>query len=557
MRHAVLPATLLFTRVIAVGISIRFIAGALLGCSIYSNSALSTDYYWSDGNSSAANPAEACNLSGRHTYSDHPNQLFDHSEMGGVEGSTSYCQHYFTWNLPDVSGVYKGGRSVVSLYGSTCPSGTGPYNPVTGICDPREHKLQPGDKCEDQGTANRSDPKIWDDTVNACVKFTESKGDAPCSYIASQSSSSSGTAYTVAGVLDKGGNAVAPPSFADSSLSCHVKTISSSECIINVQGAISCNVMGKLTGTANGAGINSIKDATCTAEKPCEQKTPEITTTQDPCIPLGDGSGGSSCTETKKTETQGSQNCGLVNGVYKCITRLPRSNGISTKTNVAKQALPDGSVQITTVKNAANTVCSDVNTCIEKTSTTTTKTITSSSGTTKTEVSCKGACTPDGQGLESNPSAGTGNGNGDGSGEGSNGTASATDDCVTPPPCDGDPFLCAILKQQHIDTCKLMAAPTDQELSEMQGRVDAQYSAIQANQDSMDSKVNNLLNGFKSASTGTGGGVGKCLPDIKFSVLGHSVIFAFSKTCEALSFLRYAVLAAAYLFAARVVVREI
>lgn len=538
------------------GISIRFIAGALLGCSIYSNSVLATDYYWSDGISSAANPAEACNLAGKSTYSNHQNQIFDHSEITGVEGDYASCQHYFVWSLPDTQGVHRGTSSLLRLYGSTCPTGTGPYNPITGICDPQEHKLQPGDKCEDQGAANRSDPKIWDDTVNACVKFTESKGDAPCSYIASQSSSSSGTAYTIAGVLDKGGNAVAPPSFADSSLSCQVKTISSSECTITVQGSISCNVIGKLTGKANGAGINSIKDATCTAEKPCEQKTPEITTTQDPCIPLGDGSGGSSCTETKKTETQGSQNCGLVNGVYKCITRLPRSNGISTKTNVAKQALPDGSVQITTVKNATNTVCSDVNTCTEKTSTTTTKTITSSSGTTKTEVSCKGTCTPDGQGLESNPSAGTGSGNGNNSEEGSDGTASATDDCVTPPLCDGDPFLCAILKQQHIDTCKLMAAPTDQELSEMQGRVDAQYSAMQVNQDSMDSKVNNLLNGFKSASTGTGGG-GKCLPDIKFSVLGHSMTFAFSKTCEALGFLRYAVLAAAYLFAARIVAREI
>lgn len=537
------------------GIYIRSITVALLSCLFYCNSALATDYYWSDGYSSAANPAEACNLSGRHTYSGHPNQLFDHSEMESVAGNTSYCQHYFTWNLPDVSGVYKGGKSQVRLYGSTCPTGTGPYNPITGICDPQEHKLQPGEKCEDQGASNRSDPKIWDDTVNACVKFTESQGDAPCAYIASQNPSAPGTSYTVAGVLDKGGNAVAPPSFADSSLSCQVKTISSSECTINVQGAVSCNVMGKLTGKANGAGTNNVKDATCTAEKPCERKVPEITTTQAPCIPVGNGAGGSSCTETKKTEAQGSQNCGLVNGIYKCITRLPRSNGIGIKTNISKQNLPDGSVQVTTVKNSTHTVCSDVKTCTEKTSTTTTNTITSPSGTTKTEASCKGTCTPDGHGLESNPNAGTGNGKG--GEEGSAGTASTTDDCMAQPPCDGDPFLCAVLKQQHIDTCKLMAGPTDQERSEMQGRIDAQKSAMQANQEAMDSKVSDLLSGFKSASTGAGSGGGKCLPDIKFSVFGHSLTLAFSSACDALSFLRYAVLAAAYLFAARVVIREV
>ncbi len=54
---------------------------------------------------------------------------------------------------------------------------------------------------------------------------------------------------------------------------------------------------------------------------------------------------------------------------------------------------------------------------------------------------------------------------------------------------------------------------------------------MQSNQDAMDSKVNDLLSVFKSASSGAGSGAGKCLPD--------------------------AVLAEAYLFAARVVIREV
>ncbi|MCP1445497.1 hypothetical protein J3D54_004629 [Pseudomonas sp. GGS8] len=537
----------------------RIKAVALFGCLLFSSRSFALDYFWSNGvGANGPNPSIACAADGQQVYAKNPNQAFAKSEVETLEGLSAYCRHYYT-NTPasgadDTTKAYKGASSIITRRGDSCPTRTGPYDPVTGICKPQQQpQYEPGEKCKDQGTANPSNPKIWDDTVNACVNFTEAKGDAPCTYIAN--AGSLGTAYTVSGNLDKVGNAVAPPTFIDEILSCQVRTISSSECTINVKGAISCNVIGKLTGKANPAGDVNAADALCPNGK-CPVKEPETQTKEEDCNLVSDGAGGSSCTESKKTETLGSQNCGLVNGEYKCVTRFPRSNGIGIKTNTSKQNLPDGSVQVTTVKNSTHTVCSDVNTCTEKTSTTMTKAITSPSGTTKTEASCKGTCTPDGNGLESNPNAGTGNGKGNGE-EGGAGTASTTDDCTVPPPCDGDPFLCAVLKQQHIDTCKLMAGPTDQERSEMQGRIDVQKSAMQANQEAMDSKVNDLLGGFKSASTGVGSGGGKCLPDIKFSVLGHSLTLAFSKTCDALSFLRYAVLAAAYLFAARVVIREV
>ncbi|WP_350650246.1 hypothetical protein, partial [Pseudomonas sp. HY13-MNA-CIBAN-0226] len=81
-------------------------------------------------------------------------------------------------------------------------------NEVTKLCSLLNTK-KPGDKCDDQTGGSAANPMIWDDTVNKCVRLSESQGDAPCTQIKNQGGS--GTAYTVAGNLDKGGNAVAPP----------------------------------------------------------------------------------------------------------------------------------------------------------------------------------------------------------------------------------------------------------------------------------------------------------------------------------------------------------
>lgn len=536
----------------------RIKAAALFGCLLFSSRGFAVDYFWSNGvGADGPNPSVVCAADGQQAYAGNPNQSFAKSEVEALDGFRADCRHYYR-NTPasgadDTTKMYKGAIGIVNRRGDSCPTRTGPYDPATGMCPPQlQPPYEPGEKCDDQTGASKLNPYIFDPSVGQCVKFFNAGQQASCKYMGNNFVNP--IAYAVAGNIDSTGNAVAPPTFTSDSMSCQAKTISSSECTLNVRGAVSCNVLGMFTGEVNNEGINNAADALCPNGK-CPVKEPETQTKEEGCKPVGDGAGGSSCTESKQTETQGLQSCGLVNGEYTCITRLPRSNGIGIKTNISKQNMSDGSVQVTTVKNSTHTVCSDVKTCTEKTSTTTTKTITSPAGTTKTEASCKGTCTPDGQGLESNPNAGTGNGKG--GEEGSAGTASTTEDCTAPPPCDGDPFLCAVLKQQHIDTCKLMAEPTDQERSEMQGKIDAQKSAMQANQEAMDSKVNDLLSGFKSASTGVGSGGGKCLPDIKFSVLGHSLTLPFSKACDALSFLRYAVLAAAYLFAARVVIREV
>ncbi|WP_350649743.1 virulence factor TspB C-terminal domain-related protein, partial [Pseudomonas sp. HY13-MNA-CIBAN-0226] len=122
--------------------------------------------------------------------------------------------------------------------------------------------------------------------------------------------------------------------------------------------------------------------------------------------------------------------------------------------------------------------------------------------------------------------------------------------------CDGDPFQCAILKQAHIDTCKLMAGPTDQEQADSDAKTDAAYADLDAHQTELDGKVTGLLSQFQSSTSG-GGSAGKCLPDYQFAVAGHSIDMEFSKACDSLSWVRLVVLAGAYLFAARIVSREV
>lgn len=132
-----------------------------------------------------------------------------------------------------------------------------------------------------------------------------------------------------------------------------------------------------------------------------------------------------------------------------------------------------------------------------------------------------------------------------------------TQDCAAVPPCEGDPFQCAVLKQAHIDTCKLMAGPTAAETAAQDAKINAEYTKLDAHQAAMDSQVSSLLSGFQSATGGGGPGGGQCLPDIPFSVMGYSQTIEFSQACEPLSFVRLVLLAGAYLIAARIVSKEV
>ncbi|TFH76244.1 virulence factor TspB C-terminal domain-related protein [Pseudomonas kribbensis] len=548
------------------GLLTRVKTAVLFGCLLFASHSFAEDYYWTwDGVSKYPTPDAACDSGGRGQYAQSTTQIYDHSDPPEIynDGRSANCQLYYT----DPSGAsgpapIKGVRVSIGRGGNACPAGTDPFNPVTGTCNIQPH-LQPGEKCPDQTGGTASNPMIFDDTVNKCVNFASSEGDAPCSYmkgIADANPANTGTAYEVAGTVT-GGVASAPPTFAMDGLKCIVATVSTSSCKVGIDGTATCSVIGKLTGKGSSTGTKLV-DALC-PNGTCDPQEPEVKTQDQPCVPTGTGGGGSSCTATKETKQDGSQQCGTVNGAYKCITKQPYSNGITTNITATSETLSDGSVKVTTVKDSTNKVCTDVNTCTTQTSTTTSHTTTKPNGTTTTDSSCKGTCNNNGGGLETNtgagtgkPTTGTGNG-GNGDGEGGDGTASTTDDCAAPPPCDGDPFLCAILKQQHIDTCKMMADATAEQKAAAKAKTDAAYADLDAHQAQMDQQVNSLLGQFQ-ASTGGTGSAGKCLPDKQIS-FGHfsAINLEFSKACDSISWVRLVLLAGAYLFAARIVSKEV
>lgn len=533
-------------------------AAVLFGCILFANSSYAAVYTWGYGftpqpyspTASGACPSTIGKISGE-------TSTFSRVDMR----SPTYGVCVYSYG----SDGYMYYASEVHRSGDECAPGTGPYDPTKGECPAAIPDKKPGEKCDDQTGASSQNPFIYDKQAGKCVKFFEAGQEASCKYLGS---AGYGPAeYTVAGNLDSGGSPVAPPTFTSNTMDCQVKTVTSSDCVVAAtDGAITCNVTAVFTGEMNNGSQNSA-DALCPNGK-CLVKEPETKTKDEGCTPVGDGSGGSSCTQVKETDQQGSQQCGLVNGAYKCFSKPPYKNGLITSIKSTSETLPDGSIKVTTVKDSSNIVCTDVKKCTTSTSSTTTHTTTKPNGSTSTDTSCKGACSPNGGGLETNPAAGSGNagngsggggtgGNGDGEGEGGDGTASTTDLCSATPPCDGDPFLCAILKQDHIDTCKLMADATPEQKAATESKIANAYAQLDAHQAKLDSDVTGLLSKFQSDVTSGGGGGAKCLPDKQFSVGGLSMEIPFSKTCDSLAWVRIALVACAYLFAARIVSRVV
>lgn len=535
------------------------IATVLVGLLVFTESAFATTtYYWLKGGGSQYPSASAACPSTIEAY----NLVFNFNGVQFYSELSATCKYKYTSGTGEDTNMT---QYNLSRNGDSCPEGN-IYNLVTGGCElPPPPVLAPGELCEDQTGATAQNPYIWDPdsgSSGACEKYFNAGDEASCSYMGSHGNTP--TAYTVAGVMNSTGNAVAPPTFAATSMSCTAATISSSECTINVSGAISCNVMATFTGGVNGGDVDA-QDALCgDGLGECPDQKPQITTTEEPCVPVSNGSGGTSCTTEKKTEAEGTQSCGLVNGTYTCVTRLPRSNGLTTNISSTSQTLANGSVEVTTVKDSSNEVCTDVGTCTVKHSVTVTKTTTTTSGGTSTTAACSGICTPSGGGVETLPTAGVGSsgpgtggtGTGDGEGEGSEeGNASIAPSCAAPPFCDGDPFQCAILKQAHLDTCRLMAGPTAEETAASNAKINTAWAEYDAHQATLDAQASTLLSQFQGAVSGGGGG-GICLADVPFAVMGHSMVLEFSRVCEYIEFIRYGVLAVAYLLAARIVMRE-
>ncbi|KPB97806.1 virulence factor TspB C-terminal domain-related protein [Pseudomonas amygdali pv. lachrymans] len=165
-----------------------------------------------------------------------------------------------------------------------------------------------------------------------------------------------------------------------------------------------------------------------------------------------------------------------------------------------------------------------------------------------------------GTGTGDAPAPGTENNGGGGAGEGKDDDkdieASSSQDCKKPPACDGDVFSCAILNQSYFDSCRLISLPTEKEKIGRDKEIDIQQDLVQESQDQLDSQVSGFLSKFMSAGTGNYGG-GKCYPDKQFSIGGQTLQLPFSQICDPLVILRYGLIAAAYLAAARILSKEV
>jgi len=97
--------------------------------------------------------------------------------------------------------------------------------------------------------------------------------------------------------------------------------------------------------------------------------------------------------------------------------------------------------------------------------------------------------------------------------------------------------------------------PTAKQKSDFQAEIDAQKAKLDVNQKSLDDTVSGMVSNFQAkASVNTGG---RCFEDKTFSFQGHAIVLPFSQACPYLEWLRYAVLAAAYLISLRIVNKEL
>ncbi|WP_296185811.1 virulence factor TspB C-terminal domain-related protein [Pseudomonas sp. UBA1879] len=409
-----------------------------------------------------------------------------------VNDDTASCR-YIVFSPSDGSGYYF--DTSAHRNGSSCPAGS-TYNDKTGACDPA-----PGGKCSPK-KGQSSQKMHWLSTT-----------DEP------------------SGEISVDGCAASVKSFL---------------CLTAAPSTYSCTGNAEFTGEElqpmpTGA-------ASDCAGKDCSKDDPQDGTTNDPCIKQDTGAG-YTCTSKVEDSKVGETSCGTANGVYVCtpVTK-PVKTTISQSTAQQQTANSDGSL---TTKNVTTTTKT---TCVADKCSSTSYTTTTKGGTTSTGQSVPESSTCTGKGCPSQTGSGGGGGGGN-SKDGEQGSADSSSDCSKPPSCDGDEFLCAILDQNFKDSCALRAEPTAKEKAASDQAIQKEVAEVEANQQQMDSDVSGLLSGFKAAAQ-PGSAGGKCYPDKEFEISGRTVAMPFSKICDPLILLRYAIIAGAYLLAARILTRE-
>ncbi|MFS2123367.1 virulence factor TspB C-terminal domain-related protein [Pseudomonas sp. Pseusp97] len=466
----------------------------------------------------------------------------------------------------------------IARYGDGCAAGT-IYNATTGRCDLPDPKA--GQVCSDQkGPGGVAYIKASD---GGCVPLTDADRPAMCKYMASY-----GTQYKKIRVrFNTDGTSPAADTDYKNALGCELDIQISSTCVMpppacsNSNGTGVCmpknegtclasvTFTGRVLSDAGGLQVADPEGANSGyCVDPANCKLPDLPKTEEnkQCNYTTDAEGRKVCDSRQFSGEPGQQSCGDVNGTFQCVGKAPTANGIDISTKVDTKANSDGSTTSTKTDVATKYDCSGKYSDCKVTTTTTTTTTTKNAAGEVTGSNSQTTC----KGDSCSGSSGTGGGGNGGKGDDTTNCDPATDPkaceggstdgggkkCDAPIQCDGDAVMCAILQQQHKDTCELMAEPSDEEKSKFEQDKAAEISKVDALQDELDDKASGLFADFQAKATGNQYG-GQCLADKSLEVFGATFTLPLSKICPYLVLLRYALIAMAYLAAARIVSRGI
>lgn len=515
-------------------------------------------------------------------------QTYYWGDPPGYSTPLSYCEAnkgihtnvYVTFQSPTVAlcwGKHSSGAILnfgqVSRSGDSCPPDS-QYDEATGSC--KLPSPDAGNTCEGKGRDQM--PRIVS-TTGDCVDYSMADDSARCKFLAG-----GGTQFmTFIISFDQDGVPVNPPS--PEKFGCKVDVLSVAQCklpppscsngICMSKQAATCKVAASFTGeTAGNGGIPSVAEPGANTEGVCPDpatcNVPDIPATEEnkQCNYVLDWEGRKVCDSRKFNGDPGEQNCGTINGgAYGCTARAPSGSGSDVSTKIETKPNSDGSTTSTKTDVATQYNCDGKYSDCKITTTTTTTTTHKNADGSVSGTNSSTTCAGDQCGGTSGAGVGGGGGN-KGKGDETTNCDPATDPkaceggstdgggkkCDAPIQCDGDAVMCAILQQQHKDTCELMAEPSAEEKAKFDQDKSAEFAKVDSLQDSLDQKASGLFADFKVKASGNQYG-GQCLADKQVDIMGSAFIFPFSKACPYLYLLRYALIAMAYLYAARIVSR--
>jgi hypothetical protein len=250
----------------------------------------------------------------------------------------------------------------------------------------------------------------------------------------------------------------------------------------------------------------------------------------------------------------------LTSGALVCVkpSPTPSSQGTTTDSTQDQKTASNGDVTTKKTDVITKTVCL-AGACTTTVTTNKTTVVNNAAG---DKIGSSGDCKGPLCASSTNPDA-DGDGLGDcikdcGEEEEENAKASSSESCDAAPVCEGDKFQCALLLQVHYNSCEERRPFTDKEKQDVDQAISKSFEDYEDAQSKLDADLGGYFSGFKqAASASNSSGVAQCLPDKTFPFIGQSITLPFSLVCPYLELFRIALIAVAYLAAARIIHTQI